>query len=229
MVTRFYFPATEASAVNPAFDAGWEDTSEALRRRLEDVKGVDAIAAGSTINLLEDVVRDELDRQYVSDPMAAGNTWTSGVSTFAMQLMVREFANTDNVDRGILGVRIVSQDGLTVRATLLAVANYGPTLEFINNATMRNKTFADGDLVGATYTTVDGDRLVVEIGYQSSVLNTTPQAAAKYGQNATDLPVNETQTTDGAGWIETSVTITFQAPVGPPGGQRTLALTGVGI
>lgn len=229
MVTRFFFPATEASAVNPAFDAGWEDTSEALRRRLEDVKGADAIAAGSTINLLEDVVRDELDRQYVSDPMAAGNTWTSGVSTFAMQLMVREFANTDNVDRGILGVRIVSQDGLTVRATLLAVANYGPTLEFINSVTMRNKTFADGDTVGATYTTVDGDRLVVEIGYQSSVLNTTPQAAAKYGQNATDLPVNETQTADGAGWIETSVTITFQGPAGPPAGLRTLALTGVGI
>ncbi len=215
--------------MNPAFDAGWEDNSEAVRRRLEDVKGADAIVAGSTINLLEDVVRDELDRQYVSDPMAAGNTWTSGVSTFAMQLMVREFATTDNVDRGILGVRIVSQDGLTVRATLLVVANYGPTLEFINNATMRNKTFADGDTVGATYTTVDGDRLVVEIGCQSSVLNTTPQAAAKYGQNATDLPVNETQTTDGAGWIETSVTITFQAPGGPPGGQRTLALTGVGI
>lgn len=229
MVTRFYFPATEASAVNPAFDAGWEDTSEAVRRRLEDVKGADAIAAGSTINLLEDVVRDELDRQYVSDPMAAGNIWTSGVSTFAMQLMVREFATTDNVDRGILGVRIVSEDGLTVRATLLAVANYGPTLEFINNATMRNKTFADGDTVGVTYTTVDGDRLVVEVGYQSSVLNTTPQAAAKYGQNAADLPVNETQTTDGAGWIETSVTITFQAPAGPPAGLRTLALTGVGI
>ena len=212
MVTRLYFPGTEPSAVNPAFDAGWEDNTEGVRRRLEDVKGADAIAAGSTITLLEDVVRDELDRQYVSDPMDAGNVFTSAVTTVQMQLMVREFAVTDNVDRGILGVRIVSEDGLTVRATLLAVANYGPTLEFINNATMRNKTFADGDTVTATYTTVAGDRIVVEVGYSSSVANATPQAAAKYGQNAADLPVNETQTADGAGWIEFSNDIIFEAP-----------------
>jgi hypothetical protein len=200
--TRLYFPAATTTSVTPGF-AGWTASAEAVRRQLVFTKGSSAIGAGSTINLTSGAGNTALDRQYVSEPLDPGiafdTTWT-----VQCQLMVREFATTDNVDRYYLCIKVYSQDGATLRATLLALGNYGPTLELINNATMRNKTVADGDALTGSYTTVANDRLVVEIGPGMSGTGTTPQAASKWGENATDLPVNETQTTDGAGWIEFS-------------------------
>ena len=208
--TRMFFTVANSAPVAPSFDGAWDQTTGAVSRKLADTKGASAITAGSTISITEDQLAwQALDRQYVSTRMAGGVLFTSVSTTVAMQLMMREFAGTDDVDKCILSVRIVSEDGLTVRATLIGVGNYGPTLELINNATMRNKTCADGDLAQAIYVTVEGDRLVVEVGYQTDGAETTPQAAAKYGENSTDLPVNETQTTDGNGWVEFSNTITF--------------------
>ena len=207
--SRLWFPTTEAPAVSPAFQTGWEDTTEGERRKLRNVKGSDTITVGQTVDIVEDSSNQDLDRQFTSTRMAAGVAFTSGITAVSSQLMVREINNNDDVDKCILGIRIVSDDGLTLRATLLAVANYGVTAEFVNATTMRNKTCADGDTITASYTTVAGDRIVVEIGYQTDGEESTPQAAAKWGDNATDLPVNETQTTDGAGWIEFSNAITF--------------------
>lgn len=99
---------------------------------------------------------------------------------------------------------------------LSPIAQYGPATTYINNATMRNKTFADGDaLTGVTMS--DGDRIVVAIGHSNGpVLEPEPppfQAACKFGTSGTDLPENETQTTDGVGWIEFSATFLFDETV----------------
>lgn len=202
MATRLYLPLDTAAPVNPGFGV-WNYTSEAVRRLLARTKGSSAITIGTRVGPWTATAGQKaLDRQYVSDPLSAQTI--SG--TVAMQLMVREYATADNVNQLILLIKVVSKDGGTLRGTLLALGNYGPTLEFISNATHRNKTGADGD----TLTPVDaqeGDRIVVEIGYCNSVAGTTPEASAKFGENATDLPVNETQTTNGAGWIEFSANI----------------------
>jgi hypothetical protein len=141
--------------------------------------------------------------------MAAGVTFTiSPGGSYKCNLMVREFATADNVDRLLVGVRVVSEDGNTVRAVLRVPISGNPT-EFINNATHRNQRCSTTFIGLATgYTTVLGDRLVVEIGYQDNS-GTSPEASAKWGENATDLPENDTQTTDGAGWIEFTDNITF--------------------
>ena len=208
--TRLYFPAAELPAVTPAVQTGWSDSSERESRSLSSSKGTSAITAGQTVDILEDQANyDDLDRQYISTRMAANVTFTNASTTVRAVVMMREFATTDDVTQCIMGIRVMSEDGTTLRATLLAVANYGPTLEFINNATMRNKRCADGDTVTATYTTVLGDRLVVEIGYMTDGAETSPQAAAKWGENATDCAENETNTTDCAGWIEFSNAITW--------------------
>ncbi len=167
-------------------------------------KGSSSIAIGATVSFLQ--TDNALDRQYVSDPLAAQTILAA--TTFTAQLMVREFALSDNVDTGLMCVRLVSNDGSTVRATLWSMGGYGTVAsEFINNATCRNFTFGNGtgdcgtygDSGGGNYTVTDGDRLVLEIGYNiNASLGTTPQAAAKYGENATDLPANDTQTTDDA-------------------------------
>jgi hypothetical protein len=209
VATTLYFAATAAPPVSPTTDpdAGWTSTSLREERALNDVKGSTAIAVGSTIDTAAGAGSSGLDRVYVSRRLNGAQT-ISG--TADMQLMVREFATTDNVDRGLIKAYVVNAAATSITGTLLALGNYGPTLEFINNATCRNKTYIDGDAI-TTVNANDNDRIVLEIGYQNSAAGTTPQAAAKWGENATDLPVNETQTTDGAGWFKLSATLTFRA------------------
>jgi hypothetical protein len=223
MATRLYFPASDAPAITPGFHADWTYTSEALRRRLAHVKGSSAITAGTQIGAWTPGQK-ALDRQYISTRMAAGVTFTiSPGGSYKCNLMVREYATADNIDRLLVGVRVVSEDGNTVRAVLRVPLSSNPT-EFINNATHRNQRCSTTFIGLATgYTTVLGDRLVVEIGYQDNS-GTSPEASAKWGENATDLPENDTQTTDGAGWIEFTDNITFAGELSP---QEVLP--GVGI
>jgi len=225
--TTLYFPASTAAAITPTQDAAWDDTGQFVRRKLADTKGSSSIAAGTTINITEDTGNQALDRQYISTRMNADAVFTSGVTTITSVLMMREFANTNDVNQCILGVRILSEDGSTVRATLFTVSNHGTTGEFINNATHRNKICANAATIGASYTTVLGDRIVVEVGYQTDGLETMPQAATKWGENASDCAVNDTGTTDCAGFITFSNTITFAGEVSGACSNR-LPLLGVG-
>ncbi len=186
----------------------WTSTTGALRRQLEFTKGSSAITTGSTISMLQ--TDFALDRQYVSLPLAAGSLTAGG--TVKAQLMMREFATSDNVDYAMLFVWVVSGDGTTSRGAYLSGAGYGTVgTEFISNTTLRNvkvATTAVTTSYTAAVTIQAGDRLVVEIGAGLNTgLGTTPQFASKWGENATDLPENDTQTTDGAGWIEFSDTI----------------------
>lgn len=202
MPTRFYFPADTAADVSPAYDAGWNYAAEALRRALANVKGSSAITTGTQVGPWTSGNK-ALDRQYVSNKLAAQRI--SG--TCKMQLMVREYADTDNVAAIYLCVKVVSEDGSTVRGTLLSLNYYAGISEFINNATHRNKKGADGDAM-SDVDALDGDRIVVEIGY-SDAAGAAPEASAKWGENASDLPEDEIQTTDGAGWIEFSGDLSF--------------------
>ena len=210
MATRLYFPVTDAAAVSPDFQSGWNGvTGQGVRRLLQDTKGADAITAGTTISLASAAGSVALDRQYVSDPIDSGVNF--GGMAVTMQLMTRELAATDNVDRLMTAMKAVSRDGTVTQFTLFTVSNNGGTAEFIANASHRNKSGFTGQIIAGNPTTSQGDRLVVEVGYSNSTNGTTPNASAKYGQNATDLPINETATANGAGWIEFSGTIAFEA------------------
>ncbi len=228
MPTRFYFRTTEAAAISPGY-AAWGYTTEALRRRMVVAKSGDAITLGSQIGPWTATIGfTALDRQYVSDPIAAQTI--SG--TFGLQLMVREYATGDNVNSLYLCIKVVDSTG-ALRANIATLGYYGPTpLEFISNTTHRNKTGAYSDAFTAV-NALAGDRIVVEIGYACSVACTTPEASAKWGDNATDLPVNETQTTDGAGWLEFSGTIQWPAAVvtgaASPSGKGSTAAAALAI
>jgi hypothetical protein len=223
MATRLYFPASDASPLpSQAFDTSWTYTSEATRTKLNNTKGVSAITIGTQIGPWTSGQK-ALDRQLISTRMAAGNSFTFAGATMSGQLMVREYNNGDNASTIYFVVKIISEDGSTVRRTWRSSAG-SSVAEFINNATHRNKTIAAGAVTDTTdYTTVLGDRLLVEIGYSDSS-GATPEASAKWGENATDLPVNETQTTDGAGWFEFLNNITF---AGESDNKEALPGTGV--
>lgn len=210
--TRMYFPLSTAAPITNVSFGSWTNTAEAARYKLADTKGSSTITIGTQIGPWTGGNNNALDRQYVSTRMNAGITFTSGSTTISGQLMVREYATGDNTSYINIYVRVVSEDGTTTRATIRSNGLGNAANEFINNATHRNQTFSI--TCDASYTTVLGDRLVVEIGYTDQA-GTTPEASAKWGENATDLPVNNTQTTDGAGWIEFSNTITFAGEAGP--------------
>jgi hypothetical protein len=207
VATRFYFPATASntSGLTPSFDAGWNYQAEAARCDLKSTKGSSAISAGTQVGAWTATAgQTALDRQFISGPLAAQTI--SG--TFSLMLMVREFAGTDNVDRIITGLYVVNSSGTKVH-TLKAIGNSGTTLEFVANATHRTHTGANAVAI-TSYACASGDRIVAEIGYSNSTSATTPEASAKWGENATDATINDNATTaDRAGWIEFSANLTF--------------------
>jgi plastocyanin len=224
--TRLYFSASTASSVNPSFDS-WGYTAEAGRYALLSAKGVsgESLVLGTRIGPSATGVT-QLDRQYVSEPMNTGQVFTSGSTFLKAQLQCREFNPGDNTRSG-LSMRIVSQDGTTTRATLLTISNYGlATGEFVNNNNLRNAAYADGDTVTASYTTVSGDRLVVEVGYTNNA-GATVEGQCRYGApTGTDLPEDETTTTStNVPWVEFSNTITFQTVPSAPTGLSATAIS----
>ena len=222
--TRLYFSSSTAPSVSPSFGS-WGYTTEAGRFALLSAKGTsgETLVTGIQIGPSASGVT-QLDRQYVSAPISAGQVFTSGNTFLKAQLQCREFNIADNTRSG-LSVRIVSNDGITTRVTLLATANYGlaGTTEFVNSVTLRNAAYANGDTVAASYTTVAGDRLIVETGYTDNA-GATVEGQCRYGApTGTDLPEDETTTTStNVPWVEFSNTIVFQtAPSAPTGLSAT--------
>ncbi|WP_268541867.1 fibronectin type III domain-containing protein, partial [Candidatus Nitrosotenuis cloacae] len=205
--TRLYFARTAASAVNPTFGS-WSETDSSVSRQLLAAKSASE-SLGTGTRLLWTVGNTQLDRQYVSAPMNAGISFSS--TTIKLQLACREFNTADNsVPR--ISAKIVSQDGTVLRQTLLSIANYGTTAEYINNASLRNVQFANGDALSGTYATVAGDRLVIEIGHADTA-GATPEAQCRYGapSSTADHGENNSETTALVPWVEFSNTIAFQA------------------
>lgn len=155
-----------------------------------------------------------LARQFVSDGMAAGIAFVT-TDTIKCQVLCQESAANDNLNRQPITVKVYSEDGQTLRATLLALAHIGPnTTEWLATGP-RNKIVADGDVLTTGYTTVAGDRLVIELGGQaSSAGGSTVTGTQWYGANgASDLGENETDTNTALNaWFEISRTITFLDP-----------------
>lgn len=214
MATRFYLTAGIDPGITPAFSTGnFPQTTGAVRRLMIQVNdaGGDALANGAAITSATPGTAS-LHRQYVSPPLAAGNAFVSGATTFTMQVQGFETAANDNIINRVRVIRIFSQDGGTVRATVKAGGNSGLVTEW--NTTARNLTFYNADPATASYTTVDGDRIVVEIGHNDSA-GTTPQSTMRFGVTGQtgDLGINETDTTTTLRpWFETSLDLTFLIP-----------------
>jgi hypothetical protein len=193
MSSRLYFDESMPAEVNPPFDAGWAAIGSAVRRMMVQSQRVgDAIANGAAI--ASTAGQNALHRQYVSPCMVAGNKFASGITSAKIQVMGFESAINDNIINRVRAARIVSRDGQTVQATMAAISSAPSVVEW--NTALRNLTFANGAL-GATYTTVDGDRIVLELGHKDSA-GTTISGTMAFGSDPAgtgDLGENETDTT----------------------------------
>lgn len=181
------------SPISPAFDAGWEQTGEAKRGYLaEDLTGLVGyfginLASKLThrVTLTVNSADQELLMQFISRPLAAGSVFTSGVTTVNFSTRMAEQNALDNINQCITGLRVIDDDGSTVKATLLGVANYGNSSEFpvvdyqFSQQNLASKLCVDGDTVTSSYTIEDGDYLVAEVGFQSTgATDADPQAYA---------------------------------------------------
>lgn len=154
---------------------------------------------------------DVLMAQFVS-PSIAAQTITG---TVHMQMQALESTGTDD-HRSQLVVRVVSEDGTTVRGTLYGGDTGSLTDEWATS--MQNVTFPQDSVSPATMSSVvcsDGDRIVVEFGFRrhgAAISNRDPQIRLGDGGASGDLPDSESDTTTSNGfnaWIEFSNAITM--------------------
>jgi hypothetical protein len=218
MATRFYYESDATTALEPnqanptltpAYDAAWGVTGEAVRRWLttSSARLSTPIADTTWVDEFETAATDVLVAQFISAPLAGSQTIDGTVKG---QIRARETLAGD--DRAQIVIRVVSNDGATVRGTLLAADASALSSEF-DPSNVVNRKFPLASSSPATLTGVNpqaGDRLVVEIGFRAH--DTTGQSAVymKFGSGAaSDLAEDETSQADNNPWLEFSDTITF--------------------
>lgn len=214
MPTRYYLPSTGAAAVSPAFDGSWEKSDQADRIKCVTTKIGSAMGTparnGAAVN-----PSDTLVRQYVSDPIGAQTI----TGTVKGQVICMETANSNNLMAQLL-IKVVSNDGGTVRGTALAHNTAALSNEFA--LTLTNRKYPRGwSGAGTTLTDVtaqDGDRIVIEVGKRQESTNSSSTLNVQLGDDGgTDLPEDETDTTTTKNpWIEFSMTIAGQGGGAPP-------------
>jgi len=153
---------------------------------------------------------------WISPTMVAGINFTSGVSTFTCQIQGMESAVNDNIINRVRTLRVFDRDCTQVQVTLILFGNATSVVEW--NTSLRNLTFLGATAVGASYTTVVGDRLVLELGYKDSS-GASITGTSRSGQTGStgDLGTNETDTTTTLRpWLESSVDLTFTKSDPPP-------------
>ena len=161
---------------------------------------------------------DALWCQFVSEGMAAGITFANG-QTIKMAMQCLE-ANQNNNAFLQLFVSVVSNDGATVRRTLRTKVLDGTEM----NTTIQNR-FLSTTQDGADYTTVEGDRLCVELSLQGDAVASGGvqghNGSMRFGGSGSsgDLPENDTEA--GATfnpWIEFAPSDLFTRTIAVGGG-----------
>jgi len=224
--TRLYFPLTEAAPVAPPSPGAEWGHNNGVTRKLLTTPDASALTttAYTPDGADHGVNTDALHRQYVSDAIPA-QTVQGNVK---LQLQALE-AHANNNQFVSLVVKVISNDGVTVRGTALAITR--DALE--TTTSLVNRQFADAAL-GAVVAQAN-DRILVELG-----LGGTPgggggaqghNGSIRWGCDASsgDLPEDDTQTgTTYRGWVEFSADL-FN-PSGPPEyhGDGVAALVAVG-
>jgi len=233
---RFYFE-DDATAkghslsppVSPAFAAAWGSTASAVRRWLTGQgQTFDSPMATKSVAETSAAATDVLIGQFVSAPLIA--------QTLSGSIRGQISASEDAADadmRTAMVVKVVSNDGLTVRGTLLAIDDASAlSSEFATSFTNRKLPLAATAPATLTpVTLLDGDRLVVELGYRShNVLTASKTGSFRTGTaTAADLTEDETSTLDNRPWIEFSNLNTNPPSGGGSSGTVTFAADGAVI
>ena len=212
MASRFYLHNATAAAITPGI-AAWTDSTAYDRKQMSPTKDVSAMATKHCGPISGNVAANGtmLARQFISDPLASGIAFVTS-DTFTCVIRAAESGANDNINRQAICVKVYSEDGTTLRATLFALGNVAPnTTEWATSLQSEIWSAVAGTALTANYTTVARDRLVVEVGGMcSSAGGTGVDGSLSFGSNSgTDLSTTEHVTTANNPWFEISRTVTF--------------------
>ncbi len=214
MPTRFYLSSTAVPDITPGAGTGWTVTTSFDSRKATIVKDGSAMTSKTSGAAGGVAPRSILNRQYISDPLAA-QTILSGTT---VNTQVRSNVNVVTSTTANMQLRIFLYSAGVF--TLINGVNPGTNL----TATLTNRQVADA--ISSNVTVLDGDRLIMEIGwFYTAGTNTTRTVINSFGSNsATDLPINNTTTTADNPWVEFSQTLLFSSTTT----TKRLSLLGVG-
>ena len=197
MASRLYLASVTTAPVNPGFSA-WGSTADAVRRKL--LRTAPAAAEAMTTLTAACASTTGLLVQFVSDPMIAGIAMGGAFKTYALAL---EGAAAQDVSSRLV-VKVYDVTGATLRTTF-SLGSAGAPSEF-DATTLTNRQWAQSVSV-SNYTTQFSDRLVIEYAANGAAAGS---ASMRIGAAAaSDLPEDETTTTDLRPWVEFAADITF--------------------
>lgn len=205
MATRLYLPASieNTAGYEPGIDDDWEDLiiplysvcrTNPINDAMADVQFLDSMTAD----------QDVIFRQYISLPLTAGQTVT-GSQAIKLQVRCSE-ADAANNMHVALGVRILASDASTLRKSMLSVTRDGTEAA----TSLVNRQFT-ATSAATNYTTVSGDRLIIELGMAGDpTAGGSHTSILRLGDSAaSDLPEDDSSTSDLRPWIEFADTWTF--------------------
>lgn len=196
--TRFHLVSAGATALTPAFDAGWEQTGQAdrvlmVRNRLESV--LTPLADSATITVPITTTQDILCRQFIGPSMPAVNL----IGTFSLVVRAFESATTANVTLAVVA-KLVAQDGSNQR-TLFSTFNVDTEFALSASAATR---IVNAQTITSTVGQ-PGDRLVIEVGGHAAAPSAATSYNLRFGNNAaSDFALTSALTTDLNPWAEFS-------------------------
>ncbi len=206
MSSRLYL-GTDAPPISPTFTGAWTSTSGAVRRILEPAKfGWAALEALAKAGATAGAQTDYLIAQYVSAPLS-GNQTITGTLKGQIRAQVGQIAAKAVAQ---VFAWVTQGDTSTSRGTLLAF-NTTDASEFALALTNR-KYPRGGAATLSSVAALDGDRIVIEIGWSKFENATTSRTATISAGNpsGTELPEDETTTAANTPWVEFSQTLTFK-------------------
>jgi len=204
MASRFYLHSAGSAVIAPAFDAGWEQTGQAVRlpMDLKSAQGpLTALADSSAITVPVTTTQQILAYQFVGNHLFK-SVRLDASTLFSMVLRGLENASTNNVFLAVI-LRAMSQDGGRVLATLFSSMTNAGT-EFVTTAATR--IFSQTAITAATLP--EPFRLVLEIGGHAQAPTVAGSYTYRVGTNAaSDFALTSALTTDLNPWMELSANL----------------------
>lgn len=207
MVTRLYLSRDDAP-YNPATKRGaWDSSTLVIDNQLTRRRRGPANTSGTAAETSASNNFDRIISRFVSEPLSA-QTLAAGNLSFAIPFRESNALANDVVH---LHIYVTQGDSDTPRGTL--VTDYIGSTEFVVNATTFDTVAASG-ISSSSLAVSDGDRIVLELGYQAQNTDATSyNAAHKVGGNTGDTSGGSTGLSAGddahAPWIEFDYDISF--------------------
>ena len=215
MATRFYLPRNaESTPISPSPATDWENTSILARALATTTKR--SLSTGVVTFSDSDVTdKDILFRQYISEELVADQLFAD-LQPIKAQCLCGEATMAGNLFL-TLGIRILAGDGTTIRRTVLPVTR--DNVELVDYGFPHANRKFNANSASGEYTTVAGDRLVIEVGTGGDPGVTGSHGSELIlGDTGTDLPEDDTST-DGIAWVQLVEDLSFVS-LGQPAARR---------